>query len=322
MGLFNLFKKNKSKQKKVKLDNTFSREDFYQMNYKRDFQILHDSKELLLSTNNPSVFFSRYDLFYEKLNNLVDDERKGYIEAENGTYKEYFDVVSKDDFRNELIKEFIDRSWNKTCVDASELKTQRGINNRINKYKTEMSEFDDHIPNDYIDYYMSLSYSDWKAKFQKLTKPSGYIDRRKYNDEIDRAQRLEASPEFKKKVIDRYYKDYLNKPYISKDRELYVNDWFQQADLFPNSIIPRKTMERFDDGLLPGNVYMLYWINKYPKKKKIPGYFEYRYGIDFMKELIVLKSSKYLDENNKLTEKGLDAINKHVDVINEHRLYK
>ena len=155
MGLFNLFKKNKSKQKKVKLDNTFSREDFYQMNYKRDFQILHDSKELLLSTNNPSVFFSRYDLFYEKLNNLVDDERKGYIEAENGTYKEYFDVVSKDDFRNELIKEFIDRSWNKTCVDASELKTQRGINNRINKYKTEMSEFDDHIPNDYIDYYRS-----------------------------------------------------------------------------------------------------------------------------------------------------------------------
>ena len=138
MGLFNLFKKNKSKQKKVKLDNTFSREDFYQMNYKRDFQILHDSKELLLSTNNPSVFFSRYDLFYEKLNNLVDDERKGYIEAENGTYKEYFDVVSKDDFRNELIKEFIDRSWNKTCVDASELKIQRGINNRINKPLNEL----------------------------------------------------------------------------------------------------------------------------------------------------------------------------------------
>lgn len=42
-------------------------------------------------------------------------------------------------------------------------------------------------------------------------------------------------------------------------------------------------MTPYSDGLLPGHIYMLYWLKKY-KNKRVPAYFEYRYGIDFEKE--------------------------------------
>lgn len=47
-------------------------------------------------------------------------------------------------------------------------------------------------------------------------------------------------------------------------------------------------MVRNEDGLLPGHIYMLYWLNKFTNKR-IPQYFEYEYGIDFEKEVILLR---------------------------------
>lgn len=118
----------------------------------------------------------------------------------------------------------------------------------------------------------------------------------------------------KKQIIyDTYYSNYPIKPYISDERN--VEEWMERTKLFPKqNIIPKNMMTPYSDGLLPGHIYMIYWLMKY-KNKKVPVYFEYRYGIDFKKEKEFLFRNKYLDANNKPTQLGLEAINRHIDVI-------
>ena len=138
---------------------------------------------------------------------------------------------------------------------------------------------------------------------------------KKYSDNIDADCFIEASEKYQRKIYKRFYSDYPEKPFISKNRELHTN-WIERAENFPShSIIPRSMMTRYHDGLLPGHIYMMYWINKYTNKK-IPSYFEYEYGINFNKEKNFLIDSGYL-KNNKPTEKGIHAINTHYSVIEE-----
>lgn len=143
------------------------------------------------------------------------------------------------------------------------------------------------------------------------------FDRRKISAEkIDNDQRIEARESYKRKIYKKFYSDYPEKPFISKDREENTN-WIEQAEMFPKqSIIPKSMMKRYKDGLLPGHVYMLYSIDKI-HRKRIPAYFEYDYGIDFFKEREFLVKNGYLDTNYKLTGKGMIALGEHKNVINE-----
>lgn len=135
---------------------------------------------------------------------------------------------------------------------------------------------------------------------------------------IDELQRIEASKSYRNSIWNEYYSDYEEKPFISKDRELNTR-WLEQAKHFPTqSIIPKKIMKRYSDGLLPGHVYMLYWIDKYELKRRIPAYFEYKYGVEFFKEKDFLESNGFI-ENNILTKKGKTAIQKHINVVNNHK---
>ena len=72
-------------------------------------------------------------------------------------------------------------------------------------------------------------------------------------------------------------------------------------------------MTRYSDGLLPGHVYMLYWIDK-QNRKRIPSYFEYTYGINFYKEKNFLEDKGYIIDD-KITELGKKAITSHYEVI-------
>lgn len=131
---------------------------------------------------------------------------------------------------------------------------------------------------------------------------------------IDADQRILASESYRQKIYKKYYSDYPIKPFISKDREQNT-DWLEQAKMFPeHSIIPRGMMTRFSDGLLPGHIYMLHWIDKI-HRKRIPVYFEYEFGIEFDKEKLFLQEKGYLDNDNRLTGKGKQAILAHYDVI-------
>lgn len=116
-------------------------------------------------------------------------------------------------------------------------------------------------------------------------------------------------------IIDSFYADYPETPYIADDRP---EDWIERAKTFPKqNVIPKSVMKRYADGLLPGHVYMLYWLKKYTNKK-VPSYFEYKYGIDFEKEKEFLYSNGFLNANNKPTEKGEAAIKRHANIIEKH----
>ena len=118
-----------------------------------------------------------------------------------------------------------------------------------------------------------------------------------------------------KKIIKRFYSDYPEIPYISYDRD---ENWIEMAEMFPNRcIVTKDMMTRYDDDLLPGHVYMLYWLGEFTNKS-VPEYFEYKYGIDFEEEKEILHEYDFLDDNGKPTEKGKKAIEIHHEVIEKH----
>lgn len=140
-------------------------------------------------------------------------------------------------------------------------------------------------------------------------------------EEIDELQRIPASPRYQKIVHDRFYRNYPEKPFVSKDRELNTN-WVEQTEftvqhMKTNPLVTIDKMTRFADGLLPGHIYMLYWFGKYGAGKRIPSYFEYKYGLDFVKEQQFLIDRGYLADS-KPTARGADAIVAHFSVIEEH----
>lgn len=117
------------------------------------------------------------------------------------------------------------------------------------------------------------------------------------------------------KIIAMVYADYPEKPYISPDRKI---EWIEMAKQFPKTTpVQKHMMQRFANGLLPGHVYMLYWLKK-NTNKKVPSYFEYKYGIDFEKEKLFLYKEGYLDSMNKPTAKGEKVIEIHSKVIENH----
>ena len=138
------------------------------------------------------------------------------------------------------------------------------------------------------------------------------------NSAISSPKKTESTPKKNrtaKMIIDRFYSNYPEPPYVSNDRD---KQWIERAETFPSqSLVEKNMMMRYSDGLLPGHVYMLYWLNKYTGKK-VPAYFEYKYGIHFESEKAFLKAQGFLGESNKPTEKGKEAIENHYDVIENH----
>ena len=143
------------------------------------------------------------------------------------------------------------------------------------------------------------------------------IDRKTISPaQINDLQRLPASDNYREKVYKAYYSAYPTKPFISLDRERNTN-WLEQAEILPKqSIVPLSMMTPFSDGLLPGHIYLLYWVGK-NGQKRVPSYFEYKYGIEFEKEKQFLISNGYLADN-KPTSKGAEAIVAHFEIIEAH----
>lgn len=293
MGLFNLFKK-KNPVNLIALQ--------------RDLEILNDCAELIESTKNPQVFFERYNLYILKLAALANAQKTKQIKVTGENIIDKFERMNTEQQKIKVTNAFIDRMWADTCEKASNLKTERGKLNRIKKFKETLSDYNNLMPEQCIKYYENLSMTNCT---------SCKIDRRAINaSKIDQEQKIEASEEYRQKIYKLYYFDYPEMPFISKDRELNTN-WIEQAEAFPDqSIIPKFIMTRFSDGLLAGDVYLLYWMDKI-HRKRVPAYFEYKYGICFDKEKQFLEENGFL-ENNKPTEKGKKAIEEHKDVIENH----
>lgn len=98
--------------------------------------ILEDCKKIIFSTDNPTTFFSRYDLLIEKLEKMAEFEPYiefyGYQPKESLTYY----INQKKSF----IKKMIDRRYNKALIKADTLKTDKAKKNQFIKAYTELKE--------------------------------------------------------------------------------------------------------------------------------------------------------------------------------------
>ena len=272
----------------------------------RDMEILNDCAKLIETTVNPDTFFSRYDLYMEKLRIIAHAEMTGKVKVTGESPSRKLTVINTQKQKIETINAFIDRMWTDTCNKANKLKTDKGRQNCYKKFHDTLDTYKYRMPMDCIQYYTSFNNDNTTNKDRNSISSS----------EIDRMQKVEASYNYRKKIYDKYYSDYPEKPFISEDREKNTN-WLGQAEMFSDHSLVRKSMmQRLSDGLLPGHIYMLYWLNKYTNKR-IPAYFEYKYGINFEKEKHFLTQNGYL-VNDKPTEKGHEAIQNHINIIEQH----
>lgn len=136
------------------------------------------------------------------------------------------------------------------------------------------------------------------------------------------------------KIKHPVYDNYPEYPYISPERDLAR--WEQYPEEFPYSKVEKKNMERLPEGLLPGDVIMLWRIGlgTFNSQSMIPNYFEYKYGIDSDEslELLIRKGYAYKASAREsldtlsipvlkriLTENQLDKKGKKQDVLDRVR---
>lgn len=91
-------------------------------------RIITESYQIMRTTDNPETLCSRYKVIIKKVNELATLEQQGLFDT--NTFNHYNTLISDDNFYNLILS-----CYQKYASKAhSELKTQNGINNRINKF--------------------------------------------------------------------------------------------------------------------------------------------------------------------------------------------
>lgn len=90
------------------------------------------------------------------------------------------------------------------------------------------------------------------------------------------------------------YEDYPEFPAMSADRN--VDEWLKTIADGSGKIVPKENMIRNTDGLLPGEVLLLDWVNEKDSTTGIfPEFFEMEFGIDPVEATNQLLFADYLD---------------------------
>ena len=110
-------------------------------------RIAQDSYDIVKETTVVETFFSRFDLLTEKLQDLVSLEQ--YLTFEKSPSELYAEFQSED---QQLIRDFISRSFAKVYDSAAELKTERGKNNRYQKFFDSLQAYDAYLDQETKEY--------------------------------------------------------------------------------------------------------------------------------------------------------------------------
>jgi len=96
------------------------------------------------------------------------------------------------------------------------------------------------------------------------------------------------------KKVREIYKDHNEFPYISPERNL--EQWLKKAKVTSTEKVPKRSMERTEEGLLPGDIILLWRVSlgTYTTLPDFPKYFEYDYGIDASLHLKHLVEKNYI----------------------------
>lgn len=117
-------------------------------------KIVNDCAHLVNTTVNPEVFFQRYSLMLEKLEELARLEWTGIFskspELPSAT------VLRLDDLFPVATNDFIDRSHSAAMAKAENLKTEKGKAGAMARYFENMEKFSAYMSEDSIDHLNTL----------------------------------------------------------------------------------------------------------------------------------------------------------------------
>jgi len=96
------------------------------------------------------------------------------------------------------------------------------------------------------------------------------------------------------KKVREIYINHNEFPYISPERDL--EQWLKKANITSSEKVPKQNMERTEEGLLPGDIILLWRISlgTYTTLPDFPKYFEYDYGINAPLHLKQLVGENYV----------------------------
>lgn len=141
-------------KKSKKKSKDFQTENIIIAKLNNDLRIMNESAQIMQSTSSPDIFFSRYNLYIEKLYVLADAEKSG-ISFEGDSPTKKLKEISTEEEKTKLTNSMIDRFWKKTEEKISRLKTETGKDNHIIKFQKELSNHDSNMTVESIAYYKS-----------------------------------------------------------------------------------------------------------------------------------------------------------------------
>lgn len=131
----------------------------------RDMEILNDCARIMESTVNPEVFFSRFELYLNKLEILAEAEASGCINVQGDSFVDAQRKFASSNGIIKIINDFIDRMWSDNLAKVEKLKTEKGKQNRYDKFYETLKEYEYRMPQPCIQHYKSLNENSKVKKF-------------------------------------------------------------------------------------------------------------------------------------------------------------
>ncbi len=157
MKLFDFFKKNKNhetlaereaREKQVLAEKIRAHA---KLQSQQMLKVVNDCAELVNTTINPEVFFMRYNLMLENLEQLAGLECTGIFANSKELPSEAFLRIEAQ--FDAATNDFLDRSFENAKTHANTLKTDSGKNNAIKRYFDNMEKYIIHMNDDSLEYF-------------------------------------------------------------------------------------------------------------------------------------------------------------------------
>lgn len=154
MGIFDFFSKLKSVN--IKIDehtivtvHNKKEAEFYSAGM---LKIASDCANLVNNTKNPEVFFNRYNLLVEKMENLSKLEIYGCFKGKLPS-KNLAEILEKKDL---TINDFIYRFYEDTMKQITSLKTTKAKEKRIENFCTSLNNYKQYMSQNNLNKYNEL----------------------------------------------------------------------------------------------------------------------------------------------------------------------
>lgn len=115
------------------------------------------------------------------------------------------------------------------------------------------------------------------------------------------------------------YEEYPEFPTLSDERN--VDEWLEAIATGMLTLVPKENMIRTEDGLLPGEILLLDWVNGLDSTvRSFPEFFELEFGIDPVATTDHLLFADYLDISNDVSAIEYWSLAQLNDVLKENNL--